>query len=186
MDRINGSNIMMKSTDIVRWCLFCVGMFMLQVWHAPPYTTHLTRLQLQWAVEYIFMTPLLLQNGMSPWLVSYAWLPSPLFQILLSPILGHMSDNCDSKCVDLSSCGPCPSERTGRYGRRRPFIAVTAVIAIVALSCVPIASRLGEFAGISSTAVGASVSSFLFQATTRQFLAIGPCHFWLWRLSSPT
>ena len=46
----------------------------------------MTMLQLEWAIEYVFMNPLLLQNGLSPKWTSYAFLPSPLAQMVFAPV----------------------------------------------------------------------------------------------------
>lgn len=63
------------------WAIMCIAMIVLQ---------------LEWAAEYVFLTPAMLQGGLGPAAASMAWLPSPIAQLALSPWLGRLSDGCSS------------------------------------------------------------------------------------------
>eukprot|EP01138_Halocafeteria_seosinensis_P002918 gb/GECG01002981.1/.p1 GENE.gb/GECG01002981.1/~~gb/GECG01002981.1/.p1 ORF type:complete len:560 (+),score=41.12 gb/GECG01002981.1/:1-1680(+) len=84
--------------------------------------------QISWAIEYVFMLSLLLQHGMGDLLASYAWLPSPILQIILSPIFGQWSDRLVA---------------SSRYGQRLPFILVFSGLSVIFLVIIPLASTFG-------------------------------------------
>jgi len=67
-------------------------------------------LQLLWAVEYVLMSPMLLQNGASEVVASYAWVPSPCIQLFLCPWVGQRSDATNNRTFYLmfasfTACG---------------------------------------------------------------------------------
>lgn len=74
-------------------------------------------IEFSYAVETAYVTPVLLQMGLPDQLYSLVWLASPILGFLLQPLLGAWSDRC-----------------TSRFGRRRPFILVLAIGALLGLS----------------------------------------------------
>ncbi|XP_050178579.1 proton-associated sugar transporter A isoform X1 [Myiozetetes cayanensis] len=74
-------------------------------------------LEFSYAMETAYVTPVLLQMGLPDQLYGMVWFISPILGFLLQPLLGAWSDRC-----------------TSRYGRRRPFILVLAVGALLGLS----------------------------------------------------
>lgn len=77
----------------------------------------------------MLMTPMLLQNGASALVGSYAWIPSPLLQIFLVPYFGHVSDAC---------------------GSRWQFLVAAALLASCLIAIVPFAPALGSLLGDGS------------------------------------
>ena len=63
-------------------------------------------------------------------LYSFVYLLSPLLGFFLQPILGLMSDRCQS-----------------RFGPRRPFIFILSLLALIGLLFILNASDLGRFLG---------------------------------------
>ncbi|XP_066838140.1 proton-associated sugar transporter A isoform X5 [Anser cygnoides] len=74
-------------------------------------------LEFSYAMETAYVTPVLLQMGLPDQLYGMVWFISPILGFLLQPLLGAWSDRC-----------------TSRFGRRRPFILVLAVGALLGLS----------------------------------------------------
>ncbi|XP_054435631.1 proton-associated sugar transporter A isoform X1 [Pteronotus mesoamericanus] len=74
-------------------------------------------IEFSYAMETAYVTPVLLQMGLPAQLYSLVWLLSPVLGFLLQPLLGAWSDRC-----------------TSRFGRRRPFILVLAIGALLGLS----------------------------------------------------
>lgn len=79
-----------------------------------------------YAAETAFVSPTLLKIGVPMAYMSLAWCLSPLLGLLLSPVLGSISDRC-----------------TSRLGRRRPFIIVLSVGIVAGLLLVPNGKDLG-------------------------------------------
>ncbi|XP_010720988.1 proton-associated sugar transporter A isoform X3 [Meleagris gallopavo] len=73
-------------------------------------------LEFSYAMETAYVTPVLLQMGLPDQLYGMVWFISPILGFLLQPLLGAWSDRC-----------------TSRFGRRRPFILVLAVVCGVVL-----------------------------------------------------
>lgn len=75
-------------------------------------------IQFCWAVQIGYVTKSLLELGLQPRYVSYAWLAGPIGGLFAQPIVGVISDRCTSK-----------------WGRRRPFLiggtAITAICLIL-------------------------------------------------------
>uniref|UniRef100_A0A4W3HG27 Solute carrier family 45 member 1 n=1 Tax=Callorhinchus milii TaxID=7868 RepID=A0A4W3HG27_CALMI len=90
--------------------------------------------EFSYAMETAYVTPVLLQMGLPDQLYSLVWFISPILGFLLQPILGAWSDSC-----------------TSRFGRRRPFILVLGIGALMGLSLV----LNGRDAGV---AIGDTVS----------------------------
>nr|KAF6445166.1 solute carrier family 45 member 1 [Molossus molossus] len=74
-------------------------------------------IEFSYAMETAYVTPVLLQMGLPDQLYSLVWFVSPILGFLLQPLLGAWSDRC-----------------TSRFGRRRPFILVLAIGALLGLS----------------------------------------------------
>ncbi|XP_075406754.1 proton-associated sugar transporter A [Tenrec ecaudatus] len=74
-------------------------------------------IEFSYAMETAYVTPVLLQMGLPDQLYSLVWFISPILGFLLQPLLGAWSDQC-----------------TSRFGRRRPFILVLAIGALLGLS----------------------------------------------------
>ncbi|KAL1777088.1 proton-associated sugar transporter A [Sigmodon hispidus] len=74
-------------------------------------------IEFSYAMETAYVTPVLLQMGLPDQLYSLVWFISPILGFLLQPLLGAWSDRC-----------------TSRFGRRRPFILVLAIGALLGLS----------------------------------------------------
>ncbi|MGH0177519.1 UNVERIFIED_CONTAM: hypothetical protein FKN15_075348 [Acipenser sinensis] len=74
-------------------------------------------IEFSYAMETAYVTPTLLQMGLPEQLYSLVWFISPILGFLLQPFLGAWSDRCSS-----------------RFGRRRPFILVLSIGALIGLS----------------------------------------------------
>lgn len=72
--------------------------------------------QLSYAAQINLGTPHLLHLGISPLLVSIAWLAGPLSGLIVQPIVGYLSDRCKSP-----------------YGRRKPFILAGMLCTVLSL-----------------------------------------------------
>ncbi|CAH2319779.1 proton-associated sugar transporter A isoform X1 [Pelobates cultripes] len=70
-----------------------------------------------YAMETAYVTPVLLQMGLPDEFYSMVWFISPILGFMLQPLLGAWSDTCSS-----------------RFGRRRPFILVLAIGALLGLT----------------------------------------------------
>lgn len=73
-------------------------------------------IQLSYAAQINLGTPQLLHLGISPTLVSIAWMAGPLSGLIVQPIVGHLSDRCSSS-----------------YGRRKPFILGGMICTVLSL-----------------------------------------------------
>ncbi|MBN3307720.1 S45A1 protein, partial [Amia calva] len=76
-------------------------------------------IEFSYAMETAYVTPVLLQMGLPDQFYSLVWFISPILGFLVQPILGAWSDRC-----------------TSRFGRRRPFILVLAIGALLGLTLV--------------------------------------------------
>ncbi|XP_063173465.1 proton-associated sugar transporter A [Candoia aspera] len=74
-------------------------------------------IEFSYAMETAFVTPALLQMGLPDQLYGMVWFISPILGFLLQPLLGAWSDRC-----------------TSPMGRRRPFILVLAIGALLGLT----------------------------------------------------
>lgn len=138
--------------------------------HPPPYPLGrllalaggLGGIQLAWAVQIGYVTKALLQLGMPPAAVSYAWLAGPIAGIVVQPLVGAASDRCASP-----------------YGRRRPFIVAGAAITAVCLLTFSHARELGIAAGDVATSDEGGVDGGGGAAAHHpRGLAIGVVTFW--------
>ncbi|CAM1302243.1 Uncharacterised protein g3194 [Pycnogonum litorale] len=105
-----------------------------------------------YAAETAFVSPTLLGLGLQKSFMSLMWCFSPVIGMILSPVLGSLSDNCSSP-----------------MGRRRPFIILLSVIIVLGLIFTPNGKDIGyllddtdsiQFNGnISATENNGSVSA---------------------------
>ncbi|KAF8773248.1 Proton-associated sugar transporter A like protein [Argiope bruennichi] len=79
-----------------------------------------------YSAETAFVTPILLSLGLNIKFVTMIWCLSPLIGLVFTPILGSMSDSCES-----------------RMGRRRPFILLYSIGILLGLVLVPNGHTIG-------------------------------------------
>ncbi|KAL8988697.1 MAG: hypothetical protein Q9177_002273 [Variospora cf. flavescens] len=79
-------------------------------------TFSLVGLQFTWGVEMTYCTPYLLQLGLTKSKTSLVWIAGPLSGLVMGPVIGVLADNSKSK-----------------YGRRRPFMIVGAIVVSMGL-----------------------------------------------------
>lgn len=79
-------------------------------------TCSLIGLQFAWGTEMTYCSPFLLSLGMSKSGLSLVWVAGPLSGLVMQPIIGMVSDRW-----------------TGKWGRRRPFMAVGTAGVVVCL-----------------------------------------------------
>ncbi len=77
-------------------------------------------IQFAWAVQTSQMSPLLERLGSEPWLISLIWAAGPITGVLVQPIVGTLSDEFKS-----------------RFGRRRPFLLIGALLTAISLILMP-------------------------------------------------
>ncbi|OWF52242.1 Proton-associated sugar transporter A [Mizuhopecten yessoensis] len=87
-------------------------------------------IELCYAAETAFVSPILLKLGVPISLMTLVWCVSPLMGFILVPLLGSLSDRCRLQ-----------------YGRRRPFILLLSAGIILGLILVPNGETLGEYIG---------------------------------------
>lgn len=83
-----------------------------------------------YAAETAFVTPILLNLGLKIKFVTMIWCLSPLIGFFLTPVLGSLSDSCESI-----------------YGRRRPFIMLLSTGILLGLILVPNGRHIGAALG---------------------------------------
>lgn len=89
-------------------------------------------IQFGWALQMANMSAIYEYLGAKPEEIPMLWLAAPLTGLLVQPIIGHLSDNTWSP----------------RFGRRRPFFLIGAVLSSLALIAMPSASALWMAAGL--------------------------------------
>lgn len=82
------------------------------------------------ATQYVYTSPTLLQFGLATWLVPWVWLAGPMSGIVMQPVIGVISDSWN-----------------GRFGKRKPFIALGALIVIISLQLFANADVIGVALG---------------------------------------
>lgn len=87
-------------------------------------------IELCYAAETAFVSPILLKLGVPTSLMTLTWCLSPFLGFFLVPVMGSLSDRCQS-----------------RFGRRRPFIVVMSIGIILGLALVPNGESLGLLLG---------------------------------------
>ncbi|CAF0854071.1 unnamed protein product [Adineta ricciae] len=83
-----------------------------------------------YAAETAFVSPILLQLGLPVIFMSWIWCLPPLIGFFLVPILGSLSDKCQT-----------------RIGRRRPFIIIYSIGILTGLLLVANGRRIGQWFG---------------------------------------
>ncbi len=89
-------------------------------------------IQFGWALQMANMSAIYEYLGAKPDQIPMLWLAAPLTGLLIQPIIGHLSDNTWSP----------------RFGRRRPFFLIGAVLSSCALIVMPNSSSLWMAAGL--------------------------------------
>lgn len=93
-------------------------------------TTVATGIELAFAAETAFVSPILLSIGLRHSEMTMVWALPPLLGFFLSPFLGSVSDRC----------------RLG-YGRRRPAIILLSILLVFGMFLVPYGHHFGELLG---------------------------------------
>src|SRR5690242_10515925 len=78
-------------------------------------------IQFGWALQMANMSAIYEYLGAKPDDIPLLWLPAPLTSLLVQPVIGHLSDRTWSP----------------RFGRRRPFFLVGAILSSLALLAMP-------------------------------------------------
>eukprot|EP00249_Psilotum_nudum_P013694 c24461_g1_i1 orf=446-1894(+) len=86
--------------------------------------------QFGWALQLSLLTPYVQELGISHVWASYIWLCGPVSGMLVQPLVGHLSDQCESQ-----------------WGRRRPFIVTGALLIVVAVIIIAFSADLGYVFG---------------------------------------
>ena len=89
-------------------------------------------IQFGWALQMANMSAIYEYLGASADQIPMLWLAAPLTGLIVQPIIGHLSDNTWSP----------------RFGRRRPFFLIGAVLSSLALIAMPNSSTLWMAAGL--------------------------------------
>lgn len=89
-------------------------------------------IQFGWGLQMANMSAIYEYLGASPDQIPILWLAAPLTGLLVQPVIGHWSDRTWS----------------ARFGRRRPFILVGAILSSIALLAMPQSSALWMAAGL--------------------------------------
>jgi solute carrier family 45 protein 1/2/4 len=84
--------------------------------------------QFTWSVELAYGTPYLLSLGLPKSLTALVWLAGPLSGLIIQPLIGFYSDRCTSK-----------------YGRRRPYIIVGALLVVLSILFISYSKEIGSF-----------------------------------------
>jgi solute carrier family 45 protein 1/2/4 len=91
-------------------------------------TLALAGVQFTWSVELAYGTPYLLSLGLPKSLTALVWLAGPLSGLIIQPLIGFYSDRCTSK-----------------YGRRRPYIIVGALLVVLSILFISYSKEIGSF-----------------------------------------
>jgi solute carrier family 45 protein 1/2/4 len=87
-------------------------------------------IEMLFSIEMALTVPILLKLKVSESIYSYVYFVSPLFGFLLQPMLGLMSDRCESP-----------------FGRRRPFILALSILGFMGITLILNGSLIGEYFG---------------------------------------
>jgi solute carrier family 45 protein 1/2/4 len=93
-------------------------------------------IELLFSLEIALTVPILLESKVSESIYSYVYFVSPLLGFIFQPILGEMSDRCESP-----------------YGRRRPFIFFLALSSFAGISFILNGRLIGSWLGDSTSNV---------------------------------
>ncbi|GBG86458.1 hypothetical protein CBR_g41453 [Chara braunii] len=87
-------------------------------------------IQFGWALQLSLLTPYIQELGIPHQYASFIWLCGPISGLLVQPVVGVWSDECGS-----------------RWGRRRPFIAVGALLVALSVLVIGYSADLGHLFG---------------------------------------
>ncbi|MCO5567586.1 hypothetical protein L7F22_021280 [Adiantum nelumboides] len=93
-----------------------------------------TGVQFGWALQLSLLTPYVQVLGIPHAWASYVWLCGPISGMLVQPLVGHLSDHCESS-----------------WGRRRPFIVTGAAFVVLAVLIISFSADIGYIFGDSLT-----------------------------------
>src|SRR4030081_2654559 len=114
-------------------------------------------IQFGWGLQLANMSAVYERLGARPDQVPALWLAAPLTGLLVQPIIGVMSDR-----------------PWGRWGRRRPYFFVGAVLASIALFFMPTSGTLWMAAGLLWVLdASVNISMEPFRAFVAEQLAVG-------------
>ncbi|XP_039022021.1 sucrose transport protein SUC4-like isoform X2 [Hibiscus syriacus] len=102
-------------------------------------------IQFGWALQLSLLTPYVQELGIPHQWASIIWLCGPLSGLVVQPLVGHMSDRCNS-----------------RFGRRRPFIVAGAVSIIVAVLIIGHSADIGWLFGDTDASRPRAIVAFVF------------------------
>ncbi|GFP81345.1 sucrose transport protein suc2 [Phtheirospermum japonicum] len=83
--------------------------------------------QFGWALQLSLLTPYTQLLGVAHQWAAIVWLCGPISGLVVQPIVGYHSDKC-----------------TSRFGRRRPFIAIGAILVAIAVFLIGYAADMGH------------------------------------------
>ena len=106
-------------------------------------------LQFAWQMRIILSGPVTEGLGASPFIFGLIWLAGPFTGMIVQPIIGAMSDNLNS-----------------RFGKRRPFLLIGALLASLALWAFPNSANIVNFFSSSMNQSFPVWSALLFAAIT--------------------
>ncbi|MCO5593166.1 hypothetical protein L7F22_047172 [Adiantum nelumboides] len=101
--------------------------------------------QFGWALQLSLLTPYVQELGIPHTWASYIWLCGPISGMVVQPLIGYSSDHCQS-----------------RFGRRRPFIVLGALLVVVAVLFISFSADLGYLMGDSLTSRPRAIAVFVF------------------------
>lgn len=99
-------------------------------------------IEFAYSAETAFVSPILLSIGIEHKHMTLVWALSPLIAFFVSPILGSISDRCNS-----------------RFGRRRPIIAVLSIGLVLGLILAPWGRDIGALLGDNGTVTVANLTN---------------------------
>ena len=102
-------------------------------------------IELLFSLEIALTVPILLESNVSESFYSYVYFISPLLGFMFQPILGEMSDRCESP-----------------FGRRRPFIFALAISSFIGISFILNGRLFGSFLGDASNQVIYNLLNIIF------------------------
>ena len=85
-------------------------------------------LQFAWQMRIILSGPVTEGLGASPFIFGLIWLAGPVTGMVVQPIIGALSDNTNTK-----------------FGRRRPYLMIGAILAALALWAFPNSANIAQF-----------------------------------------
>ncbi|KAL3504009.1 hypothetical protein ACH5RR_033850 [Cinchona calisaya] len=88
--------------------------------------------QYGWALQLSLLTPYIQLLGVPHKWAAFVWLCGPISGLIIQPTIGHYSDRC-----------------TSRFGRRRPFLIVGAILLCIAVLLISFAADIGYSMGDS-------------------------------------